>query len=358
MRLFEARPDSTPIADARTLAMSYGSRLILERLGLWTRLESATPIDTIHVSQRGGFGSTLLSAQQAGVPALGYVVRYAALQAALRNALAAQQMKVMSGAIVGAMTSTPDHIEVGFRSEQGEGSIGARLLILANGGEDNGLRSASAMTVKQYGQHAVVGAVETSRPHRGKAYERFAPDGPIALLPFEDRYALVWTATAQTAERLMALPQAAFLEQLQAQFGDRAGRFVSIGARSRFPLSLRYAADPVLPRAVLLGNAAQALHPIAGQGFNLGLRDAWELGEILLLHGTPDPGSETCLARYRALRRSDRLGGIALTHSLVKIFSNDYAPLRVARGAALSLLEIVPPVKRALMQRMIFGAPR
>ena len=131
---------------------------------------------------------------------------------------------------------------------------------------------------------------------------------------------------------------------------------MSIEARARFPLTLRYAADPVLPRTVLLGNAAQALHPIAGQGFNLGLRDAWELAETLLSDPTLDPGGDACLSKYRAVRRPDRLRGIALTHSLVKIFSNDFAPLQVTRGAALSLLELVPPVKRAFMQRMIFGA--
>ncbi len=358
VRMLEARPDSTAGSDTRTLAMSYGSRLILERLGIWAQFESPTPIETIHVSQRGGFGRTMLSAQHAGVPALGYVVRYAALQAALRNALAAQHTSVMTGAQVSATTSAADHIAIAFRTGQGAGSIAAKLLVIADGGASAGLHAAAAVTVKQYDQHAVVGTVETSQPHAGKAYERFTPDGPIALLPLEDRFALVWTAPAQTAERLMAMPQAAFLAQLQSHFGDRAGRFVSIVARGRFPLSLRYAADPVLPRAVMLGNAAQALHPIAGQGFNLGLRDAWELGEILLLHGTPDPGRETCLAQYRALRRPDRLGGIALTHSLVKIFSNDYAAIRTARGAALSLLDIVPPVKRALMRRMIFGAPR
>ena len=358
VRTLEARPDSISGSDLRTLAMSYGSRLILERLGVWAQVDSATPIETIHVSQRGGFGRATLSAQQAGVPALGYVVRYAALQAAFRRALAAQRASVMHGTEVSAMTSAADHIDIGFRTGHGAGSIAARLVVIADGGASAALRPAGAVTLKHYGQHAVVGTVETSQAHAGKAYERFTPHGPIALLPFEDRYALVWTATATTAERLMALPQVGFLEQLQAQFGDRAGRFLSIAARGRFPLSLRYVADPVLKRTVMLGNAAQALHPIAGQGFNMGLRDAWELAEILLQHGTPDPGREQCLARYRALRRPDRRAGIALTHSLVKIFSNDYAPMRVARGAALSLLEVVPPAKRALMQRMIFGALR
>ena len=356
--VLEARPDAGSSNDARTLAMSYGSRLILERLGIWSQIEPVTPIESIHVSQRGGFGRTLLSADEVDLPALGYVVRYSGLQQAFGKALESEHTTLMAGAEVTGMESAADGVAIGFRAQETSQSIAARLLIIADGGGGTGLRAGATVKVREYGQDAVVGLVETSQPHGRKAYERFTPDGPIALLPFENRYALVWTATPETVDRLMALAATGFLEKLQQHFGDRAGRFSSIEARARFPLTLRYAANPVLPRALMLGNAAQALHPIAGQGFNLGLRDAWELGETLLLHATLDPGGGECLSSYRAMRRPDRLRGIALTHSLVKIFSNDFAPLRAARGAALSLLELVPPAKRAFMQRMIFGAPR
>jgi 2-octaprenyl-6-methoxyphenol hydroxylase len=354
--VLEARPDPGGGNDARTLAMSYGSRLILERFGIWPQIEPVTPIATIHVSQRGGFGRTLLSAQEVDLPALGYVVRYARLQQAFGKALESGPATLMAGAEVTAMETTADSVTIEFHRQEMMHSITARLLIIADGGAGAGLRAGATVKTREYGQHAVVGLVETSRPHGNKAYERFTPDGPIALLPFEHRYALVWTATPETADRLIALEATAFLETLQRHFGDRGGRFESIEARARFPLMLRYATNPVLARAVMLGNAAQALHPIAGQGFNLGLRDAWELGETLLLNAALDPGSDECLSSYRALRRSDRLRGIALTHSLVKIFSNDFGPLRATRGAALSLLELVPPAKRAFMQRMIFGA--
>ena len=356
--VLEARPDAGSSNDARTLAMSYGSRLILERLGIWSQIEPVTPIESIHVSQRGGFGRTLLSADEVDLPALGYVVRYSGLQQAFGKALESEHTTLMAGAEVTGKESAADGVAIGFRAQETSQSIAARLLIIADGGGGTGLRAGATVKVREYGQDAVVGLVETSQPHGRKAYERFTPDGPIALLPFENRYALVWTATPETADRLMTLAATGFLEKLQQHFGDRAGRFSSIEARARFPLTLRYAANPVLPRALMLGNAAQALHPIAGQGFNLGLRDAWELGETLLLHATLDPGGGECLSSYRAMRRPDRLRGIALTHSLVKIFSNDFAPLRAARGAALSLLELVPPAKRAFMQRMIFGAPR
>ncbi|MBI3528606.1 MAG: FAD-dependent monooxygenase [Betaproteobacteria bacterium] len=356
--VLEARPDAGNSNDARTLAMSYGSRLILERLGIWSLIEPVTPIESIHVSQRGGFGRTLLSADEAGLPALGYVVRYARLQQAFGKAIGSEHTTLMAGAEVFGMDSTAEAVCIGYRSQGIMQSAAARLLVIADGGASAGLRAGAAVKIREYGQDAVVGLVETARPHERKAYERFTPDGPIALLPFENRYALVWTATPETANGLMEFPATGFLDKLQRHFGDRAGRFISIEARARFPLILRYAADPVLPRAVMLGNAAQALHPIAGQGFNLGLRDAWELGETLLLHAARDPGSDECLSSYRTTRRPDRQRGIALTHSLVKIFSNDFAPLRATRGAALALLELVPPAKRAFMQRMIFGASR
>jgi 2-octaprenyl-6-methoxyphenol hydroxylase len=354
--VLEARTDTGGGNDARTLAMSYGSRLILERLGVWSRIEPVTPIETIHVSQRGGFGRTLLSAQELDLPALGYVVRYAGLQQAFGNALEAGPATLMAGAEVIAMQSMADGVTIEFQRQASVHSIAARLLVIADGGASAGLRAGATVRTREYGQHAVVGLVETSRAHGHRAYERFTPDGPIALLPFEHGYALVWTANPETADQLVALETAAFLEKLQGHFGDRAGRFESIDARARFPLMLRYATNPVLPRAVMLGNAAQALHPIAGQGFNLGLRDAWELGETLLRNAAPDPGSEECLSDYKSARRADRLRGIALTHSLVKIFSNDFAPLRAARGVGLSLLELAPAARRAFMQRMIFGA--
>ena len=359
--VLEARSDAGSSDDARTLAMSYGSRLILERLGIWLQIEPLTPIESIHISQRGGFGRTLLNAQEAQVPALGYVVGYARLQNAFGEAISSPsspRITLIRGAEVIGMESKPDSITIDVRMVESVQAIAARLLIIADGGASTALRTAATVKVREYRQDAVVGLVATTRPHGRKAYERFTPDGPVALLPYENRYALVWTAASDTAARLMALSTTAFLQALQQHFGDRAGRFMSIAGRARFPLNLRYVANPVLARAVMLGNAAQALHPIAGQGFNLGLRDAWELGEILLLHGMSDPGGEACLSRYRALRRPDRLRGIALTHSLVKIFSNDIVPLRAARGAALSLLDLVPPVKRAFMQRMIFGALR
>jgi 2-octaprenyl-6-methoxyphenol hydroxylase len=356
--LLEARADAALSDDARTLAMSHGSRLILDRLGIWSRIASATPIESIHVSQRGGFGRTILDAREADLPALGYVVRYAALQQAISVALADTQATLLAGAAVSNVAAASDGITIEFHKGGESASITARLLVIADGGGHASLSAGADIKTNDYDQHALVGHVATSRAHTRRAFERFTPDGPVALLPFEDRYALIWTATPEVAQQLASLPSDVFLRELQRHFGDRAGRFESIEARARFPLALRYAADPVLARTVMLGNAAQSLHPIAGQGFNLGLRDAWELADILFHSGKADPGSAECLARYRDVRRRDRMRGIALTHSLVKIFSNDVGALRATRGAALSALGLFPPAKRAFMQRMIFGTSR
>jgi 2-octaprenyl-6-methoxyphenol hydroxylase len=336
--------------------MSYGSRLTLERLGTWTRVEPATPILSIHVSQRGGFGRALLAADDVGLPALGYVVSYGRLQTALGEALASSGATLHTGASVDDIELGADHVAIRFRRGDEEHAVRARLLAIADGGASLGKRAGAAIKVRDYRQEAIVATVATSKPHVHRAFERFTGDGPVALLPFEERYALVWTATPEAAARITGLNDRSFLERLQTHFGDRAGRFLSVAARARFPLALKYAANPVLPRSVLLGNAAQALHPIAGQGFNLGLRDAWELADLLLHRDDRDPGSAACLAAYRSARRLDRMAGIAVTDSLVRIFSNDFAPLRAARGAGLALLDIAPPIKRAFMQRMIFGA--
>ncbi len=354
--LFEARADVAASRDDRSLAVSYGTRLILERLGIWDAVATPTPIATIHVSQRGGYGRSLLAAEEVGLPALGYVLRYASLQQALGIALTkAPGIALVSGAQVEQVAHEPDGVSIHYRRDGASHVTTSRLLIIADGGISLAAQAGAIIKSRDYEQQAVVGVVETSRPHGFRAYERFTADGPVALLPFEDRYALVWTAKPEAAAALVASPGSVFLDALQEHFGDRAGRFVSVGSRARFPVSLRYAVDPVLPRTVLLGNAAQALHPIAGQGFNLGLRDAWELAEILRSHGTADPGAAACLSHYRSTRKLDRMGGIALTDSLVRIFSNDLAPLRVLRGSGLALLDLLPAAKRAFVHRMIFG---
>jgi 2-octaprenyl-6-methoxyphenol hydroxylase len=356
-QVLEASKHALNDGNTRTLALSHGSRLILDRLGAWRTLDSVTEIHSIHVSQRGGFGRAILKAGEARLPALGYVMPYARLHHALAETCVASKAQLHQGAEVVGASVQLDHVTVEFIHQQSRRQLSARLLVIADGGGKSAVGTGLVIKSRDYGQHAIIANVRTSLIHQHCAYERFTPDGPVALLPFGEHYALVWTAPPEAVEHLLVMPDADFLLRLQRHFGDRAGRFLAVGPRARFPLALRYAQSTVLPRRVLLGNAAQALHPIAGQGFNLGLRDAWELGETIAARVDADPGSIDCLGTYARRRRLDRVAGIALTHSLVELFSNDLAPLRWARGLGIGLLDALPMARKFFTRRMVFGAP-
>ncbi len=350
VRLIEAR--EVDPHDPRSIALSYGSALILQRIGVWADTHPRTAIESVHVSQAGGWGRTLLTAREQGVPALGYVCPYGAVHATLARRLGAlAQVEVCTGTRASGLTSHADRVEVQLAGPAAA-PWNARLVVLADGGQ------ISAELVehhdRDYGQCAVVAQVASDAPVAGRAYERFTAQGPIALLPSGDGYSLVWTVDAPAAEPLAAQSEAAFLDALQHAFGNRIGRFVRCGPRSVFPLKLRVARAPRTPRIVLLGNAAQTLHPVAGQGLNLGLRDAEALAMLML--GTPAALDDPRLAqRFHAARRGDRLVTAGITDSLVRLFSNELAPLRTVRGCGLTLLDLLPPAKRMFAQRMMFG---
>ena len=354
--VLEAQQDHVPRKDARTLAISYGSRLILERLDIWRKLPEATAINTIHVSQRGGFGSTALSASQSGVPALGYVLDYSALNHALHTALQDSATHYHTGARVTRIETTPRYAVAHFEDSQGAQQVTANLLVLADGGRGLGEIKGITRRVRDYHQSAVVAQVETELPHANVAFERFTPGGPVALLPSQDGFSLVWTVQPDQAENLCQLDDARFLEKLHDHFGDRVGKFISVGKRAHFPLSLKYAVPITGQRLVLIGNAAQILHPVAGQGFNLGLRDAWELSTLLASTAPAAIGEQDTLLRYQAQRRVDTDGGILFTDALVRGFSNDYMLLRQGRGLLLAAMGTLPPLKKFLARKMMFGA--
>jgi 2-octaprenyl-6-methoxyphenol hydroxylase len=228
-------------------------------------------------------------------------------------------------------------------------ALATPLLVVADG---SGVADADTV---DYQQCAVTARVVSERPHNNTAYERFTPHGPLALLPDGEGWALVWTTTPTRAQLLCELDSKEFLAELRAEFGNRVGDFSAVSARASYPLRLRRAPRAAFDHTVLIGNAAQTLHPVAGQGFNLGLRDAWELAEHAR-GATVAPGSSAWLQGYHARRNSDRGGGIGITHALVQLFSNDLLPLRIARGAGLTLLGCVPPLKNFLVRRMTFGA--
>jgi len=350
VRVLEARDG--PSRDARTLALSQASREFLEEAGGWPAT-GVTPIVDIHVSQKGGPGRTLIAARDQGLAALGYTVAYAALEAVLERRLAALGASVSWGTACESISLAADGATLVLA---GGGRLAARLLVLADGGANARRIPGLAYSEKDYGQVAITGPVHTDRPHGGRAYERFTPRGPVALLPVEDRYALVWTETPDEAARILALDDGAFLARLQAHFGDRAGRFVAAGPRASFPLKLRTINSTIALRTVIAGNAAQAMHPIAGQGLNVGLRDAASLASILRADPSGDPGAAAILEAYRGSRRRDAGRGVAFTDFLVGAFMDDRRLPTWGRGAALALLDLVPPARRLLADRMIHGA--
>lgn len=349
--LLEARTAAS--GDARPLALSYGSRLILERLGVWSLLATAaTPIRRIHVSQRGGFGRVGLDAAEAGFPELGYVVDYGSVADVLAKAVAGTPAICRTGARVAACHGGPA-ARVEYEQTGTLHQLAAPLIVMADGGA--GTQPPGGKSV-DYRQNAVTARVVSERPHDNMAYERFTSHGPLALLPDHDGWALVWTTTPERAQLLCAAGDAVFLQQLQQEFGSRTGRFTAVHGRRAYPLHLRRAPQASADHIVLIGNAAQTLHPVAGQGFNLGLRDAWELAGQILGGHSAKLGSREWLQQYAARRRLDRGAGVGFTHTLVQLFSNDLLPLRLIRGTGLALIGCMPPLKNFLVRRMTFGA--
>jgi 2-octaprenyl-6-methoxyphenol hydroxylase len=347
------KPGEKPRGD-RSLAISHGARLILERVGVWEPLAkvagAVTPITTIDISQAGGFGMTRLHAADHQIEALGYVVSYAALQDALDAALARSDVEVRFGSEATGVNGSVSHATVSLSDTS---TIAARLAVVADGAGTTvaGIRRSR----HDYGQVALIGSVWLDTPPAGIAYERFTGEGPMALLPERDHYGLVWTMRPQEGDAMLALDERAFLSALSSRFGTRVTGFARIASRRVFPLALERAQPIVSTRAVVIGNAAQQLHPVAGQGFNLGLRDAWELAQTILDSPREMLGAPAMLARHAAGRNRDRNAGIAFTHGLIRIFGNDRAAIRWPRGAALALIDAIPPAKHAFTRAMLFG---
>lgn len=345
-----------PSYDARSSALAYGSRLIFERLGLWSQLAArAEPIRHIHVSEQGRFGATRLHAADEGVPALGYVAENAWLGKCLWQALDPEVVSWRCPAEVAELQALPD----GYRLLLKDGaSLDCDLAVLADGGR-SGLRERLGIGVERrpYGQSALIANVTPSLPHGGEAFERFTAQGPMALLPFLDnRCVLVWTRAPQDAEHLQVLPEPAFLDELQQAFGFRLGRFQHVGSRHLYPLALVEAREQVRPHLVVLGNAVHSLHPIAGQGFNLCLRDALALAETLLESAEP-LGSLATLARYEARQRLDQELTIGFSDRLTRLFGANLPLLNQTRHLGLLGLDLLPPAKHGFArQAMGLGA--
>lgn len=352
--LLEARGAPEKKEDSRPLAFSHGSRLILQRLGVWESLPEVTPIRTIHISNRGGFGRTLLTARDVGVPALGYVVIHHDVFRSMHERLQDCGVDYLTGAQVTRLESSTEEGQVEFQHNGVIKQATANLLVLADGGRLTGQVEGITQHTHDYQQWAVVAGIKTSLPQCGTAYERFTSDGPVAFLPLGRYFSLVWTVSPSAAQEILSLDDAAFMARLHHHFGDRIGKFIGASKRSGFPLTLKYVTPITARRIVLIGNAAQTLHPVAGQGFNLGLRDAWELAREIITMPS-DAGAPIMLSKYRHKRQIDSGAGRMFTDSLVKLFSNDDFLLQGICSMGLSALDCLPPAKRFVTKRMMFG---
>ncbi|WP_297790611.1 2-octaprenyl-6-methoxyphenyl hydroxylase [uncultured Marinobacter sp.] len=353
----DALPDSyQPSYDARSTALAWGSRLIFEELGLWPRLSAhATPIEHIHVSDRGRFGATRLHASEHDQAALGYVADNRWMGLCLMRELLQTRVHWEAPAEVVDMTPLPEGVQVSVKSGDHTRELTAQCLVVADGGR-SGLREKLGFQtrVHDYGQNALIANVSTAESHGFTAFERFTDAGPMALLPHGSlsraghQSALVWTLTDEALDDILSCSNEDKCRRLQERFGWRLGRITRIGTCNHYPLKLTTVDEPVRPGVALVGNAAHALHPVAGQGFNLALRGLMTLVEQFRLaaaQGTPI-GDLAVLKRYQALHHRDWQQTVQFSDSLIRIFGQSMPPLAAARDAGLVGLDLLPGAKR------------
>jgi 2-octaprenyl-6-methoxyphenol hydroxylase len=349
-------PDSAaqPSFDERTTALGNASRRVFEALGVWTAMRAeAGLVRSIHVSDAGRFAFARVEADKLGLDALGYVVPNRVIGRALWAALSNDSaITLRVPARVESLRHEPGGVVLDITGAAGTEQVSAALVVACDGGASKVRELLGiAATVDDYAQHAVVTSVLTDAPNDGVAYERFTPAGPMALLPLASGpeagwRALVWAARPEEARRLLDLEAAQFIREWQQAFGWRAGRALRLGSRACYPLALTRSEATTAERVVLVGNASQALHPVAGQGFNLGLRDAAALAEYLAIAG--DPGDAQRLAEFVGARQGDRDGVVRFTDSLVRLFSDTRPLISGVRDAGLLLFDLLPPAKQVL----------
>lgn len=346
-----------PSFDERTTALSNGSRRVFEAIGVWPLLQHAvTPIKRIHISEQGRFGFARLSAQEQGLSALGHVVPNWQMGQALSQRLQEEQIEVIAPARVQQLTVATETRTVTIDDHGRIRDLSARLIVAADGAQSL-LREAAGIgsSHQDYGQTAIISNALTQRFHEHVAYERFTPHGPLAVLPLSDaRVGLIWTVATDQAEAVLGWSDEEFLTRFQTEFGFRLGRFLKVGARHAYPLSLIRAQQHCAPRLAVMGNAAQMLHPIAGQGLNLGLRDAASLAELLADAQRAghdfDAGATELLDSYAAWRQEDSKRIVAFTDTLVRVFNQPLGLIKFARNAGLLAFDLMPMAKDAMAQ--------
>jgi 2-octaprenyl-6-methoxyphenol hydroxylase len=342
--LLDAKTDAQAQADARTIALSYGSTQIFNKMGVWPF--PATAIQEIHVSRRGHFGRTLMHSRDYALPALGYVARYGDIVAPLAAALQTAGVQVRRPVTVVRLEELDQHVVL---HQQDGGTLNAKIVVQAEGGTFDG--QSARPRRHDYQQTAVIAHLRCDAAIAHRAFERFTEDGPLALLPQNDGYALVWCVHPDKAADLLKLSDTAFLHALQTAFGHRLGKFVSISQRHSFPLGLN-AHEQCSARTVSIGNAAQTLHPVAGQGLNLGLRDATVLARLLAQQTLTDS-----LKEFIRLSKADRRSTVTLTDTMARIFASsaDGSWRQSLLALGLGVLDLVPAARHPIAQHMLFG---
>lgn len=358
--LVEAHPfgsGSEPAYDDRSIALAYGSSRIFEGIGLWRAMrDEVTPIHKIHVSDRGHLGVARLDCRDEGVDALGFVVESRVMGRVLNERFAqVKNLDVIAPARLDDLALYQDHVNAELECDGSRRAIKARLLVAADG-TLSPIRHMLGIEVerREYGQSALIANVSTEKPHNYVAYERFTDTGPIALLPMsQGRCSLVWTHRNEDLPVTEAMDDKAFLAALQERFGYRLGRFTRVGQRASYPLALLRAREDYRQRVVLIGNASHTLHPVAGQGFNLGLRDVAVLADLLFdaEQGGGDPGSIELLEDYSRWRSQDLERVSEYTDILVRLFSNPWPPLAHARAGGLMAVDAISPLKHLLARQ-------
>ena len=335
-------------ADSRGVALSHGSKLLLDTINAWPT--ECADIHRVHVSQAGRFGRALMTREELGQKALGHIIRYRDIHLTLRKALRAIQK------------NSPHFIWKHIDPNADVENIQAKCIVHAEGGlfkTQDWVESG-----RDYEQSALVGLVEVESASPFEAWERFTSEGPLAVLPSHygpNILNLIWCGTPSSSQARLALSDADFLKSLQSEFGSRVGQFLKIQDRRLYELGLNYRKDITQANEVWIGNAAQTLHPVAGQGLNLGLRDAYLLAEKLsiLFSKSEDQKTplaiETTLQEYAQSRKLDRTATIGLTDFMARIFTSNLFPVVIGRGLALTALQWIPPIKTALARQMMFG---
>jgi len=363
LEAFPLEAEGQPCYDDRSIALAYGSKRILETMGLWSALDQAgvCPIETIHVSDRGHIGTTRLTARDEGVEALGYVVENRVLGRVFAERFGQMDdVELLTPTSLKSLDISAKRARL-FVQQGGELlDITTRLVVAADGGQSlvrqwQGIESFQ----RDYGQTAIIANVSSAEPHDNIAYERFTDSGPLALLPMttaaqgHSRSSLVWTAVAGEVESILGWNDETFTARLQARFGHRLGAITQVGARSAYPLRLMQVREAVRERLVVIGNAAHQLHPVAGQGFNLGLRDVASLAQVVVdaQRQGRDIGQLEVLQGYGRGRRQDTYSTLFFTNTLVQAFSNNFTPLALVRNLGLLATDTVPLLKHALARQ-------